>query len=181
MGNLELAATVRDMLQAGKGLLAMDESTPTCNRRFARLGIPQTVEFRRAWRELILTTPGLGEFISAAILYDETIRQSREDGTPFVRLLTDAGIVPGIKVDTGAKPLACNPGEKVTEGLDGLRERLSEYRQMGARFAKWRAVITIGEGIPGRGCLEANGGAHGGHPHAGTVRPRDGGRPPHGI
>jgi fructose-bisphosphate aldolase class I len=156
MGNLELAATVRDMLQTGKGLLAMDESTPTCNKRFARLGIPQTVEFRRAWRELILTTPGLGEFISAAILYDETIRQSREDGTPFVRLLTDAGIVPGIKVDTGAKPLACSPGEKVTEGLDGLRERLSEYRQMGARFAKWRAVITIGEGIPGRGCLEAN-------------------------
>jgi fructose-bisphosphate aldolase class I len=144
------------MLQTGKGLLAMDESTPTCNKRFAKLGIPQTVEFRRAWRELILTTPGLGEFISAAILYDETIRQSREDGTSFVRLLADAGIVPGIKVDTGSKDLAGHRGEKVTEGLDALRERLLEYRQMGARFAKWRAVITIGEGIPSRGCLEAN-------------------------
>jgi fructose-bisphosphate aldolase, class I len=156
MGNSELATTVRAMLQTGKGLLAMDESTPTCNKRFAKLGIPQTVEFRRAWRELILTTPGLGEFISAAILYDETIRQSREDGTSFVRLLADAGIVPGIKVDTGSKDLAGHRGEKVTEGLDALRERLLEYRQMGARFAKWRAVIAIGEGIPSRGCLEAN-------------------------
>jgi fructose-bisphosphate aldolase, class I len=156
MGNSELATTVRAILQTGKGLLAMDESTPTCNKRFAKLGIPQTVEFRRAWRELILTTPGLGEFISAAILYDETIRQSREDGTSFVRLLADAGIVPGIKVDTGSKDLAGHRGEKVTEGLDALRERLLEYRQMGARFAKWRAVIAIGEGIPSRGCLEAN-------------------------
>ena len=143
-------------MQAGKGLLAMDESNPTCNKRFAKLGIPQTEEARRAWRELILSTPGLGEFISGAILYDETIRQSKNDGTPFVKLLTEAGIVPGIKVDTGAKDLAGHPGEKITEGLDGLRERLSEYRQMGARFAKWRAVITIGEGIPSCGCLEAN-------------------------
>ena len=134
----------------------MDESNPTCNKRFARLGIPQTEEARRAYRELIVTTPGLGECISGAILYDETIRQQKKDGTPFVKVITEAGIIPGIKVDTGAKDLAGHPGEKITEGLDGLRDRLSEYRQMGARFAKWRAVITIGEGIPSRGCIEAN-------------------------
>jgi fructose-bisphosphate aldolase class I len=154
MSAAELANTVQSMLKVG--ILAMDESNPTCNKRFATLGIPQTVEARRDWRELILTTPGLGEFISAAILYDETIHQAKDDGTPFVDLLTTAGIVPGIKVDTGAKDLAGHPGEKVTEGLDGLRQRLSEYRQMGARFAKWRAVVTIGEGVPTRGCLEAN-------------------------
>jgi fructose-bisphosphate aldolase class I len=156
MDKQELNTTVQAMMQAGKGLLAMDESNPTCNKRFARLGIPQTVEARRAWRELILTTDGLGEFISGAILYDETIGQSKNDGTSFVRLLAEAGIVPGIKVDTGAKDMAGHPEEKVTEGLDGLRERLLEYRQKGARFAKWRAVITIGGGIPSRGCLEAN-------------------------
>jgi fructose-bisphosphate aldolase class I len=156
MDKQDLTTTVQAMLQAGKGLLAMDESNPTCNKRFAKLGIPQTVEARRAWRELILTTDGLGEFISGAILYDETIGQSKNDGTSFVKLLTEAGIVPGIKVDTGAKDMAGHQREKVTEGLDGLRERLLEYRQMGARFAKWRAVITIGEGIPSRGCLEAN-------------------------
>ncbi len=156
MGEQELVATARAMMQAGKGLVAMDESNSTCNKRFAKLGIPQTVEARRAWRELILTTPGLGEFISGAILYDETIRQSKNDGTPFIKLLTEAGIIPGIKVDAGAKELAGHSGEKITEGLDGLRERLSEYRQLGARFAKWRAVITIGEGIPSCGCLEAN-------------------------
>jgi fructose-bisphosphate aldolase class I len=128
--------TVQAMVQPGKGLLAMDESNPTCNRRFAKLGIAQTVEARRAWRELILTTPGLREFISGAILYDETIRQSKNDGTSFVKLLTEAGIVPGIKVDTGAKNLAGHPGEKITEGLDGLRERLFEYQKMGAKFAK---------------------------------------------
>jgi fructose-bisphosphate aldolase, class I len=156
MGQSELTATVQALMQTGKGILAMDESNPTCNKRFAKLGIPQTTEAHRLWRELILTTTGLGEFISGAILYDETIRQSKCDGTPFVKLLTDAGIVPGIKVDKGAKDLAGFPSEKVTEGLDGLRERLSEYRQMGARFAKWRGVITIGEGLPSRGCLEAN-------------------------
>ncbi len=156
MDQPQLSDTVGLMLQAGKGLLAMDESNPTCNRRFSKLGIPQTVEAHRAWRELILTTPKLAESISAAILFDETIRQSKKDGTPFLRLLTDAGIVPGIKVDAGAKDLAGHPGEKVSEGLDGLRERLAEYRRMGAKFAKWRAVITIGEGIPSRGCLEAN-------------------------
>jgi fructose-bisphosphate aldolase class I len=157
MDEQELAATAQAMMQPGKGLLAMDESNSTCNKRFAALGIPQTVEARRAWRELIITTPGLGDFISGAILYDETIRQSKNDGTSFVKLLTEAGIVPGIKVDMGAKDMAGHPGEKITEGLDGLRERLSQYRQMGARFAKWRAVITIGEGIPSLGCLEANG------------------------
>jgi fructose-bisphosphate aldolase class I len=152
--------TLRDTAQAlvadDKGLLAMDESTPTCDKRFASLGIPQTVEARRAYRELIVTTPGLGEFISGAILFDETIRQQKSDGTPFVKVLIDAGIIPGIKVDAGAKELAAHPGEKVTEGLDGLRGRLAEYVRLGARFAKWRAVITIGDGIPSWGCIHAN-------------------------
>ena len=152
MNTPELIDTARTLVADDKGLLAMDESNPTCNKRFARLGIPQTEEARRAYRELIVTTPGLGESISGAILYDETIRQQKKDGTPLIKVITEAGIIPGIKVDTGAKDLAGHPGEKITEGLDGLRERLSEYRQMGARFAKWRAVITIGEGIPSRGC-----------------------------
>ena len=149
--------TIAQAMMAGdKGLLAMDESNPTCNKRFASLGIPQTVEARRAWRELIVTTPGLGECISGAILFDETIRQQKKDGTPFVKALTDAGIIPGIKVDTGAKEMAGHPAEKITEGLDGLRDRLSKYAQMGARFAKWRAVIALGDGIPSRACIEAN-------------------------
>jgi fructose-bisphosphate aldolase class I len=134
----------------------MDESNPTCNKRFAALGIPQTEEVRRAYRELIVTTPGLSECISGAILYDETIRQHTREGTPFIKVLTDAGIIPGIKIDTGAKDMAGHPGEKITEGLDGLRDRLAEYSRMGARFAKWRAVITIGDGTPSRGCVEAN-------------------------
>lgn len=134
----------------------MDESTETCGRRFAPLGIPQTVEFRRAYRELIVTAPGLSESIGGAILYDETIRQTASDCAPIVQLLIKAGIVPGIKVDTGAKDMAGFPGEKITEGLDGLRERLAEYSQLGARFAKWRAVITIGDGIPTPACLAAN-------------------------
>ena len=134
----------------------MDESNPTCNKRFAKLGIPQTEEARRAYREMIVTTPGLGECISGAILCDETIRQQKRDGTPFVEVIADAGIIPGIKVDTGAKDMAGHPGEKITEGLDGLRDRLTEYFQMGARFAKWRAVIAVGDGIPSRGCIEAN-------------------------
>src|SRR5665811_2265710 len=152
----KLINTARKMVAGDKGLLAMDESTPTCNKRFARLGIPQTEEARRAWRELIVTTPGLGESISGAILFDETIRQQKKDGTPFVKVITGAGIIPGIKVDTGAKSMAGHPGEKITEGLDGLRDRLKEYSQMGARFAKWRAVIAVGDSIPSRGCLEAN-------------------------
>ncbi len=156
MNTRKLIDSARSLVAGAKGLLAMDESNPTCNKRFASLGIPQTVEARRAWRELIVTTPGLGECISGAILYDETIRQQKKDGTPFVKVLTDAGIVPGIKVDTGAKDMAGHPGEKVTEGLDGLRERLAEYAQMGARFAKWRAVIALGDGIPSHACIEAN-------------------------
>lgn len=151
-----LTKTAMTLVADDKGLLAMDESNPTCNKRFARLGIPQTLEARRAYRELIATTPHLGESISGAILYDETIRQQKKDGTPFIKVLTDAGIIPGIKVDAGAKDLAGHHGEKVTEGLDGLRERLAEYVEMGARFAKWRAVIIIGDGIPTRGCIEAN-------------------------
>jgi fructose-bisphosphate aldolase class I len=149
-------ATAKEMVAEGKGLLAMDESNSTCNKRFVSLGIPQTVEARRAYRELIVTTPGLGECISGAILFDETIRQQKKDGTPFVQVLTDAEIIPGIKVDTGAKDMAGHPGEKITEGLDGLRDRLAEYAQMGARFAKWRAVIAVGDGIPSEGCIEAN-------------------------
>ena len=149
----ELVTIARAMVATGKGLLAMDESNGTCNKRFAKFGIAPTEENRRAYRELILTTPGLGESISGAILYDETIRQTKKDGTSFIKVLTDAGIIPGIKVDIGAKDLACHPGEKVTEGLDGLRDRVAEYHKMGARFAKWRAVITV---APSRGCIEAN-------------------------
>ncbi len=156
MSSQELMATAKAMVAADKGLLAMDESTPTCNRRFEKAGIPQTEENRRSYRELIVTTPGLGEFISGIILYDETMRQSKKDGTPFVKVISDAGIILGIKVDGGAKEMAGHSGEKITEGLDGLRDRLAEYFQMGARFAKWRAVITIGDGLPSRGCLEAN-------------------------
>jgi fructose-bisphosphate aldolase class I len=152
----ELTNTAMAMVAGDKGLLAMDESMPTCNKRFTKLGIPLTEEARRAYRELIVTTPGLGESISGAILFDETIHQQKKDGTPFVKVLTQAGIIPGIKVDTGAKDMAAHPGEKITEGLDGLRDRLKEYFQLGARFAKWRAVITIGDGIPSRGCIEAN-------------------------
>ena len=161
MGQLQVSAltlieTAKALVADDKGLLAMDESNPTCNKRFAALGIPQTHESRRAYRELIVTTPALGECISGLILYDETIREGKKDGTAFLKIIVDAGIIPGIKVDTGAKDMAGHPGEKVTEGLDGLRDRLKEYAQMGARFAKWRAVITIGPGIPSRGCIEAN-------------------------
>ncbi len=155
--NLErLITTARALVADDKGLLAMDESTPTCNKRFVKLGIPQTVEARRSYRELIVTTPRLSECISGAILYDETIRQSTKDGIPFIKILIDAGIIPGIKVDTGAKDMQGHPGEKLTEGLDGLQERLAEYSQMGACFAKWRAVIAIGDNIPSIECIEAN-------------------------
>ena len=152
----QLEETAQALFARDKGLLAMDESNPTCNKRFEKLGIPQTVEARRAYRELIVTTQGLGACIGGAILCDETIRQQKNDGTSFVKVLTEAGIIPGIKVDTGAKDLAAHSGEKVTEGLDGLRDRLAEYFQMGARFAKWRAVIAIGDGLPSWGCIEAN-------------------------
>jgi fructose-bisphosphate aldolase class I len=156
MNTQELIDTAKTLVAGDKGLLAMDESNPTCNKRFAKLGIPQTEETRRAYRELIVTTPSLGECISGAILCDETIRQQKKDGTSFVKAISDAGIIPGIKVDTGATDMAGHPGEKITGGLDGLRDRLKEYYQFGARFAKWRAVIAIGDGIPSRGCIEAN-------------------------
>ncbi|CAN5862904.1 fructose-bisphosphate aldolase class I [soil metagenome] len=152
----ELRATAKAMVASDKGLLAMDESTGTANKRFAEAGIPQTEEARRAFREMLVTTPDLGTSISAAILFDETVRQVTTDGTPFITVLADAGIMPGIKVDLGAKPLAGHPGERITEGLDGLRARLRMYRQLGLRFAKWRAVMSIGNGMPSRGCIEAN-------------------------
>jgi fructose-bisphosphate aldolase class I len=152
----ELVDTARRLVADGKGLLAMDESNATCDKRFAAAGIPQTYEARCAYREMLVTTPHLGDCISGVILYDETIRQASPDGKPFVKVVRDAGIIPGIKVDTGAKDLAGFPGEKVTEGLDGLRVRLAEYFQIGARFAKWRAVISIGDGTPSRGCIDAN-------------------------
>jgi len=156
MNTQALIDTARKLVADDKGLLAMDESNPTCNKRFAKLGIPQTEAARRDYRELIVTTPRLGECISGMILYDETIRQQKKDGASFVKVITGAGIIPGIKVDTGAKDMAGHPGEKITEGLDGLRARLKEYFQMGARFAKWRAVLAIGDDIPSRSCIEAN-------------------------
>ncbi|HTB99226.1 MAG TPA: class I fructose-bisphosphate aldolase, partial [Ferruginibacter sp.] len=152
----QLINTANALLANDKGLLAMDESNPTCNKRFAALGIPQTEEFRRAYRQMIVTTPNLSEAISGAILYDETIRQRKKDGTPFIKAIVDAGIIPGIKVDEGAVDMANHPKEKITEGLDGLRDRLKEYAQMGLRFAKWRAVITIDDGIPSMSCIETN-------------------------
>ncbi|WP_018904538.1 class I fructose-bisphosphate aldolase [Variovorax paradoxus] len=151
-----LIDTARALVAGDKGLLAMDESNATCHKRFAKLGIPQTEDARRDWRELIVTAPNLGASISGAILFDETIRQRTKSGASFVSVLSGAGIIPGIKVDTGAKPLAGHPGETVTEGLDGLRERLAEYAGMGARFAKWRGVITPGPGLPSRACIEVN-------------------------
>jgi fructose-bisphosphate aldolase class I len=156
MNDQILKGTIQQLFADNKGLLAMDESNGTCNKRFAVANIPQTIEMRRSYRELIVTTHGLHESIGGAILYDETIRQQTKDGIPIIDVLIKNGIIPGIKVDTGAKPMAGFPGEKITEGLDGLRERLTEYKKMGARFAKWRAVITIGEGIPTTACIEAN-------------------------
>ena len=155
--NLEtLESTAREMVSTGRGILAMDESTGTCTSRFEKLGVPSTEENRLGYRSMLVTAEGLSQFISGAILFDETIRQKVNGETPFASYLNSAGIVPGIKVDTGAKALAGHPGEKVTEGLDGLRERLQEYVSLGARFAKWRAVITIGDGIPSDGCIMAN-------------------------
>jgi fructose-bisphosphate aldolase class I len=156
MNPKQLTATAALMVAPGKGLLAMDESNPTCNKRFAEVGIPQTEAARRRYRELILTTAGLNACISSVILYDETIRQSCGDGTPFLKVIADAGIIPGITVDIGAKDLAGFPGEKATEGLDALPARCKEYAGMGARFAKWRAVIAIGSGIPTHACIDAN-------------------------
>lgn len=151
-----LIDTAKALLAPGKGIIAMDESTPSCNERFEKVGIPQTEEMRRKYRELIITTPGLNECISGTILYDETIRQKASDNVLFIKKIIDAGMVPGIKVDMRTQSLPFFPGEKITQGLDGLSERLEEYSKMGARFAKWRAVITIGSGIPTYGCIEAN-------------------------
>jgi fructose-bisphosphate aldolase class I len=156
MSNMELVKTAQAMVAEGKGILAIDESTGTCKKRFDGIGVECSEETRRDYRGLLLTAPGLGEYVSGVILYDETLRQSTAYGVPFVKLMQDAGIIPGIKVDTGAHPLAGHAGEKVTEGLDGLRQRLKEYSELGARFAKWRAVITINDSTPTSACIEAN-------------------------
>jgi fructose-bisphosphate aldolase, class I len=152
----KLRETAQALVASEKGLLAMDESTPTANKRFAAAGIPQTEEARRAYRGMIVTTTGLNECLNGAILFDETIRQQTRSGVPFAKALQQQGIIPGIKVDAGAKPMAAHPGEKLTSGLDGLRERLADYAKLGARFAKWRAVISIGEGTPTTSCMQAN-------------------------
>ena len=151
-----LADTAQALMADHKGLLAIDESTETCNKRFAAIGIPQTVEMHRAWRETIITAPGIARSISGMILFDETIRQSTAGGVPFVKVMNDLGILIGIKVDEGAKPLAGHPGETVTEGLDGLRDRLTAYAEMGARFAKWRAVISLDAQRPSPAALAVN-------------------------
>jgi fructose-bisphosphate aldolase, class I len=152
----DLAETVRALVAPGKGILAADESSGTIERRFRAVGIESTEEHRRAYRELLLTAAGADQWISGVILFDETIRQRAADGTSFPEALERQGIIPGIKVDQGAKPLALAAGEKVTEGLDGLRERLVEYRELGARFAKWRAVIAVGADIPSEYCIWVN-------------------------
>src|SRR5215217_7311997 len=144
----ELQETAKALVAEGKGILAADESSDTIKKRFDSIDVESTEENRRAYRDLLFTTPGAEEFISGVILYDETIRQSSADGTPFPKLLESKGIIPGIKVDMGAKPLALAAGETITEGLDGLRERLEEYRELGARFTKWRAVLSISNGHP---------------------------------
>jgi fructose-bisphosphate aldolase class I len=156
MSAQELEATAKALVAPGKGILAIDESLPSIKKRFDSIGVESTEETRRAYRELLITTPGAGEFISGMILFDETIRQSTSNGMPFPEVIVKGGMIPGIKVDKGAKDMAGHPGEKITEGLDGLRERLAEYRKLGARFAKWRAVITIGDGIPTLACIKAN-------------------------
>jgi fructose-bisphosphate aldolase class I len=152
----ELQQIARAIVADGKGILAADESTGTIKKRFDSIGVESTEETRREYRELLFTTEGVEGYIGGVILYDETIRQKASDGTPFPNLLASKGIIPGIKVDTGAKPLAHAEGETVTEGLDGLRERLAEYRELGARFAKWRAVISIGDEIPSEYCIWVN-------------------------
>jgi fructose-bisphosphate aldolase class I len=152
-----LQETARALVAPARGILAADESTGTIKKRFDGIGVENTEENRRRYRQLLFTTPAVGEYISGVILYDETIRQSTDAGVPFTRVLEEAGVIPGIKVDMGAKPLALFPGETVTEGLDGLRERLLEYREMGARFAKWRATVFIGDGLPSDFAMEANG------------------------
>jgi fructose-bisphosphate aldolase class I len=155
----ELASTAQALVAAGKGILAADESFPTIEKRFKSIDVPSTEDNRRAYREMLFTTSGVGEFISGVILFDETLRQQDADRTPFPEVLSRQGIIAGIKVDQGAKALAGCPGETITEGLDGLRQRLAEYRSLGARFTKWRAVISIAEGLPSRTCIHTNAGA----------------------
>jgi len=152
----DLYETAQAIVSDGKGILAADESTGTIAKRFDPIGVESTEETRRAYRNLLFTTAGMEQCIGGVILYDETLRQGTDDGTPFAELLAAKEVVPGIKVDLGAKPMALHPGELVTEGLDGLRERLEEYYGLGARFAKWRGVITIGDGIPTDACIDAN-------------------------
>lgn len=152
----EMKAVAKAMVADGKGILAADESTPTIGKRFDTINTESTEANRQRYREMLFTAKGVEQYIGGVILFDETLRQSTSDGVPFAKHLSDLGMVPGIKVDTGAKPMAACPGETVTEGLDGLRDRLAEYYEMGARFAKWRAVINIGENIPTPGCLKAN-------------------------
>jgi fructose-bisphosphate aldolase class I len=154
----DLHATARELVAEGKGILAADESTGTIKKRFDAIGVESNPESRRAYRQMLLTTPGLGDHISGVILFDETIRQGTQEGEPFADLLHRIGVIPGIKVDTGAKPLALYPGETVTEGLDGLHERLAEYRELGARFAKWRATVFIdaADGLPTDFAIDAN-------------------------
>ncbi len=151
-----LQETARALVADGKGILAADESSPTIKKRFDSINVESTEESRRDYRTILFSTPGVGDFISGVILFDETIRQKSADGSPIVKIIQDAGMIPGIKVDTGAKPLAGHPDETVTEGLDGLRDRLAEYAALGARFAKWRAVYRIGEVIPSPACVMAN-------------------------
>src|SRR3569833_2103108 len=156
MNGGELAKVAQAMVVRNKGILAADESSSTIKKRFDSIKLESTEEHRRSYREMLFTAPGAADYISGVILYDETIRQKAKDGTPFPELLTKKGILPGIKVDTGAKPLAGFKGETITEGLDGLRERLVEYYKLGARFAKWRAVIDIAAAIPTSFAIEAN-------------------------
>jgi fructose-bisphosphate aldolase class I len=156
MGANELHETAQAIVADGRGILAADESDSTIKKRFDSIEIESTEENRRAYRDLLFTTEGVEEYISGVILFDETIRQSALDGTPFPKLLESKGVIPGIKVDSGAKPLALAEGETITEGLDGLRDRLNEYRNLGARFAKWRATYSIGDGIPSEYCIWTN-------------------------
>ena len=156
MTNYDLESVARTLVADGKGILAADETIPTLTRRFDTVGIKSTEQSRRTYREMLFTSPGAAEFISGVIMYDETIRQKSSRGAPLVEALTAQRIAPGMKVDAGAKPLAGSPGETVTEGLDGLRDRLSDYRAMGARFAKWRAVIRVTEALPSSACVSAN-------------------------
>ncbi len=156
MSSSELAKVARAMVAKGKGILAADESTGTIGKRFDSIAVENTEENRRAYRDMLFTTRGIGDYISGVILYDETLRQKSADGTPFSKLLTSQGVIPGIKVDSGAKDMALCAGETVTEGLDGLAKRCADYYKLGARFAKWRGVITIGDAIPSASCIGAN-------------------------